>query len=104
MAAVETNSRIKSIAHRVDTVFRNPRKVEQLGDVISIDRKAGSGQGAGAERQHIDAIETARKPLPVTLEHLVVCKQMMGKPYRLSALQVRIAGHDDLQILPGSAR
>src|SRR5262250_2814122 len=93
-----------AIADRVDTVFRSSRKAEQPGNMITIDRKACARQGAGAERQHVDAIETAQKSLPIALEHLVVSKQMMGEPHRLRALQVCIAGHNDVEILLGGAR
>src|SRR5262245_43605989 len=93
-----------AIANRVDTVFRNSWKAQQLGDIVAIDGEAGSRQGAGAEREHVDALETARKPLPVALEHFIVSKQVMRKSHRLSALEVCIAGHDDVQILLGDAR
>src|SRR5262245_63513545 len=50
---------------------------------------------------HVDASETARQSLAVALEHLVVSQQMMRKQHRLGALQVCVAGHDDVQILLG---
>src|SRR5262245_49734833 len=92
-----------AIADCVNTVFRNSREAEQLGNVAAIDRKACARQGAGAKRQHVDAIETAPKTLPIALEHLVVSKQMMGKAHRLCALQVCIAGHNNVQVLLGGA-
>src|SRR5512144_1872682 len=71
---------------------------------MSIDGKARSGQSPGAERQHVDAFETIRKTFPVPFEHLVVSQQMMSKSYRLGALKVRVAGHNDVQILLGGIR
>src|ERR1043166_4764052 len=87
-----------AVADAVDAVFRNAREAEQPGNIAAIDRQRRARERAGAEREDVDALQAIAHALGVALEHLGVREQMVREEHRLRALEMRVAGHDDVDM------
>ena len=64
--------------------------------MVGVERQAGPGQRAGAERRDVGRGDDALEPLDVAAERPDVREQMVREEHRLRVLQVRVAGHGDL--------
>ena len=65
-------------------------------DEFAIEQDRRAGDGAGAERQDVHPLAGIGEPAEIALEHLHVGEQMMREIDRLRALQMRVAGNDDV--------
>src|SRR5260221_340388 len=77
----------------VDGVSHGAVEAQALGNCLAIHRKSGAGDRASAERRLVDACASIDQTTTVAKEELLPGHQMMGKPARLRALQMRIRGH-----------
>ena len=80
--------------------FETRGETQELSHIGAIDRKGGSRQRARPERQYVDPRHAVGKALAVALEHIDVSQQVMREQHRLRSLQVRVPGHDHVEILP----
>ena len=78
----------------------DPRETQLARDHPPIDRQRRSRQRARAERHHRGARQCLLEALAIAPEHLDVSEQVMRERYRLRALQMRVAGHDSLDVAP----
>ena len=69
-----------------------------MRDRLAIEREAAACQGAGTERQDVDARERLLQALKIAREHFKVGEQVMRPEHGLRAAQVRVAGDDGLRI------
>ena len=80
---------------------RDHRKAKLCGDKLPVNGQAGTGQGRGAQGQHVDSFGAIAQPFLVAAEHLIIGQHMMGDQHRLGPLQMGIAGHHRAEISPG---
>ena len=92
------------IGHAVQAVLRNLRKAKQLRHPLPVEGICGAGQRAGTQRHHIRGAIGRLKPRAVTQEHLEVSHHMVGQGNGLRLLQVRVAGHDGMQVVLGNVQ
>src|SRR2546426_7962066 len=93
-----------TIAYRIHRVLCDLRlalgidKSKQFRDQFPVERETGSGNGAAAERTNVPPLKATLQPLPIALQHLHVCQEVMRQEDRLRTLQMRVAGdnHPDL--------
>ncbi len=74
-------------------------KSEHAGDHLAVHRESRAGDGPAAEGTDIGAVKTIDQPFAIALEHFDVGQQMMRKINRLGALQMGVAGDDDVRVL-----
>ena len=74
-------------------------EAEQLGDEHAVERQGGAGNRAAAERADVHARVAIPEPLAIAFEHLDVGEQVMREIDGLGALQVRVAGNDDVGVV-----
>ena len=90
-----------AVGDGVERVRRDRLEAQFARDELAVDRVADAGEGARAERQHVDAPPRLPQPLRVAREHLLVGEQVVGEQHGLCALQVRVAGHHRLRLALG---
>ena len=73
-------------------------EAEQFGDEHTVERQSGTGNRTAAERADVRARAAVPEALAVAFEHLDVGEQMMREINRLRALQMRVAGNEDVGI------
>src|SRR5688572_17893464 len=94
-----------AIANRVHGILRNAGfilfvdEAEELRDEFTIERDGGAGDGAAAERADVGAIEAIFHAAAVALEHFAIGEEVMGEEDGLGALQMRVAGNDDVDVV-----
>ena len=82
-----------AIARRVDAVGDDAREAEPLGERVDVDRVAGSGDRAGAERQLVDLGEHRREAAVIAAQRRGVREEEVRGQHRLRAAQVRVRRH-----------
>ena len=93
-----------AVAHGVHGVLRELdlaagiHEAKQLGDKCAVERQCAAGDRAAAERANVHPRMAVPKPLAIAFEHLDVSEQMVREINGLRALQMRIAGNDDVGI------
>ncbi len=93
----EFNGKV-AIRHTVETVARHPVKTKLRGYPLAVDGEGGTGQRPCSQRQDIKTFAQILQTAGITGDHLTIGEHVMAVEYRLSGLQVGIAGHDDIQI------
>ena len=88
-----------AVRHRVQAVFANRWEAQFGSQEVAVNGQRIAGQSARAQRQHGDALFQIFQPLPISLQHPEVAHQPVAEEHRLRSLQVRVAGHDDVQML-----
>ena len=73
--------------------MRHAREAQSLGHRLTVEREAGSGDGAGAEGRDIGTSECVGEASAVPLEHLDIGQQMMREEHWLGWLHVGVPGH-----------
>ena len=76
-------------------------EAELPAHALAVDRQRGAGQGGGAERQHVDAPAAVGQSVAVALVLLDVGQEVVRRQHRLGALQVRVAGQDQVAVALG---
>ena len=87
-----------AVAHAVQTVLRDGGEIEQFRDALAVKRIRRRGERTGAERHDVCGIKCVLKPLAVAQEHLNICHHIVRERDRLRSLQMRIAGHNRIQV------
>jgi hypothetical protein len=93
-----------AVAHGVHGILRElnlaagVHEAEQLGDERAVERQRGTGNRAAAERADVHARVAVPEALAIAFEHLDVGEQMVREINGLRALQMRVAGNDDVGI------
>src|SRR3989475_5669541 len=82
-----------AIGDRVEGVFAHRLEPQLASDLRAVDRKGGSGERRGPEREAVHAPPAVGKARAVALEHLEIRKQVMPESHRLSDLQVGETRH-----------
>ena len=88
----------------VQRVVADILETERGGDVLTIDRESGAGQGGGAQRQAVDAFSAILHALGIAPEHFHVRHHVVSEGDRLRHLQVGEARHDGLGMLIGQVQ
>ena len=76
-------------------------EAEQLAGAVAIDREAGAGDGAGAERVAVGRLERRRQPRGVALELLDHGEQVVRDRRRLRRLGVGVRAVDGVLVAVG---
>ncbi len=90
-----------AIRHRVERVLAHAVETQFTGDALAIDRVSGAGHRRRAQRQHVEPPAAIAKARGVTLHHLEVGQQVMRETHRLRHLQMRVAGHERIDVMLG---
>ena len=101
-AAAARNSTTKSRSDTASSeLARDPVETELAGGRVAVERVAGPGQRAGAERRDVGPAPGVGQPAAIALEHLHVGQQVVGEQDRLGGLDVGRPGHDGLAVALG---
>ena len=87
-----------AVAYRVHRILSQARKAEQVRHQGAIQRQGRTGQRAAAERADVGAGITVQEPALVAFQHFDISQQMMRQINRLGALQMGVAGDDDIGV------
>src|SRR6266566_6938664 len=90
-----------AITDRIETVLTHARKPELARDQLAIKDDCRSSQRAGTEWQNIGSRIAITKTFRVALECFDLRQQIMRQENWLGTLQVRITGHDNIDMLLG---
>ncbi len=82
-----------AIARGVDAVEDDAGEPEPLGERVDVDRVAGSGNRAGAERQLVGLGEHRREAEVIAAQRGGVGEEEVGDQDRLRAAHVRVRRH-----------
>ena len=74
-------------------------EAKQFGDQFAVEGQGGPGDGAAAEGADIHAGMAIPEAFAVALEHLDVGEEMVGEVDGLGALEMGVAGDDDIGIV-----
>ena len=86
------------VADRVHAVRVNRCKIQLLRHIKTVDGESGSGNGTGPQRHHIRVFPYPQQAAEVTLQHVEISQQMVGKGDGLRPLQMGIARHQGLVV------
>ncbi len=93
-----------AVAHGVHGILRelnfaiHVHEIEKFRDKHAVKRQRRTGDCAAAERADVHARVAIPKPFAIAFEHLDIREQMVREINGLRALQMRIAGDDDVGI------
>ena len=87
------------VSHGVHAVRADFREFQDRSHRIAISGVGHSGQGAAPQGQHIHTGGAVGEPADVTFQHFEVGQYVMGEQDRLSALQVCVARHHNVDVL-----
>jgi len=87
------------VAHSIDAIGRDPRKIQISRSPLHIDGQSCAGQRRTSQRQHIGALKTPVEAFIIPPEHLIVSHEMMRQQDGLGVLQMGEAGHDHIEVL-----
>ena len=90
-----------SIAHTIQRVVRQAGEAQQLPHAVTVERIGGARQRAGAQGHGVGLVIGVLKARYISHEHLRVGHQVKRQRDGLRLLQVRVAGHDGVQVLLG---
>src|SRR5207248_678607 len=90
------------VAGDIEAVAGHAVEAELPGGIVPVDGEGGAGQGGGAEGQDIEAFAAVGEALAVALILFDVGEEVVGGEDGLSALQVRVAGQDEVAVMLGS--
>src|SRR2546425_13025183 len=88
-----------TIGDGVDAVAELARKAELAGGGGGVDRIRDAREGARAQRRCPCALSRLRDPEAVAPKCLDVGEEVMGERDDLSSLQMRVPGHDRLDLV-----
>ena len=81
------------VGDRVQRVCTHRFEPQLARDLLAVDRKGGSGERSGPEREAVHAPPAVGKARAVALEHLKIREQVVPESDRLSDLQVGETRH-----------
>ena len=87
-----------AVGDGVDAVLADAAEAKLLGHGFAIDGVGDACQRAAAQREHVGPAQAAGEPLAVALQHVEVGQQVVSKQDRLGALEMSVAGHDDVRV------
>ena len=87
-----------AVADGIHGVLGQLREAEEPGDQGAVQGEGGAGEGAGAQRTEVDAAIAGEQAGLVAFEHFDIGEQMMGERDGLGALQMGVAGDDDVGV------
>src|SRR5438552_4415260 len=87
-----------AIADGIDAVFTDARKAEIACDTFAIENDGGPSEGAGTKRENIGTNQAITDAFFVTFKSFDLAEQVMRKSDRLSALQMRVTGHENIDV------
>src|SRR2546430_4750028 len=90
-----------AIADCIETILADASKSEFACDQFAIKDDAGTGERAGAERQNVSSFQTIIKAFEIARERFDLAQQIVREQNRLGALQMRVAGHNKIDMLFG---
>ena len=90
-----------AIADCIETILAEVSKSEFACDQFAIKDDAGTGERAGAERQNVSSFQTIIKAFEIARERFDLAQQIVREQNRLGALQMRVAGHNKIDMLFG---
>ena len=88
-----------AIADGIERVMRDLGEAERVRRVLPIDRMRRRGERARTERGLVGAKRSVGDAAAIAIEHALVGEQVMREPHRLRALEVRVTGHQRLDVI-----
>jgi len=88
-----------AVGDRIEGVAGHIVELQLFGDIFPVDGEGCSRQGAGAEREYVEAFRAILHAPPVTPEHLHVGQHVVGEQDGLGHLEMGVAGHYHAQVL-----
>jgi hypothetical protein len=88
-----------AVTHRVQTVFAHARKAQFAREEFAINAERVARERACAQRQNRNARYAIVQARAITREHPKVRQQPVREQNRLRALQVRVTGHQHVEVL-----
>ena len=92
-----------AVADGVERVRGHALEPELLRRRLAIERIAGAGERAGAQRGDVEPPSRVGQPSPVALDHLDIGEQVVGEQHGLGRLDVGRAGQDGVALALGEA-
>ena len=87
------------VRNTVDRIQRDPFKAEFFRFVKPVRRISRPCKGTASDRRNVDPPACVGQTVDITQQHHDISHQMMPERYRLRALQMRIARHDQRFVL-----
>ena len=85
----------------VHAVCTDGVEAELICDELAVEGVGDAGEGAAAEGEDGGGVPALLEAALVSLEHLKIGEEVMGQQDGLGALEVGVAGHDDVCVLFG---
>mmetsp|Transcript_26749 Transcript_26749/g.74969 ORF Transcript_26749/g.74969 Transcript_26749/m.74969 type:complete len:258 (-) Transcript_26749:62-835(-) len=88
-----------TVADGIQGVGRHAIEAQFVGQEFAVDAERVSGQGAGSERALVGTRDEFLQSLRVAHQRCQMAQQPMGVPDWLGRLQMRVAGHENVDVL-----
>src|SRR5437773_3744342 len=92
-----------AIAYGIHAVLADARKAKLACDASAVQNDCRSSERAGTKRENICSDEAIAKALRVAFKSFDLSEQVMAERDRLGALQMRVTGHQQIDVLLSEA-
>ena len=82
----------------VHRVLDRPVEPEELGGSLTVDGVGGAGEGTGSQRASVHPCGHIANPFEISTQRPGVGEEMVTEKDRLAALEVGVAGQQDLTV------
>jgi hypothetical protein len=89
------------VGHGVEAVLETTAEAELGGHPVRVEGQRRAGQGAGAQRRHVEPGPAAHQAVDVAGQRPPVGQQVVGQQHGLGPLEVGVAGQVDVAGLLG---
>ena len=90
-----------AVGHSVHAVGRDGRKAQLVGHHLAVQRIGRARKRRRTQRQHVGGLVGVAQAGEVAREHPVVREHVVGEEDGLRLLHMRVAGHDDAEVVAG---